>query len=117
MEKIAIIDVGSNSARLVIVDILENGFFQVEDQLKETLRLAQDMEEDGFIQPARIAQTVKTIKMFSRLCDANKIDRIYAYATEAVRKAKNQKGVLDEIESNTGIKLKVLEYEDEAKLV
>ncbi|MCR4875308.1 MAG: Ppx/GppA family phosphatase [Clostridia bacterium] len=117
MEKIAIIDVGSNSARLVIVDILENGFFQVEDQLKETLRLAQDMEEDGFIQPARIAQTVKTLKMFSRLCDANKIERIYAYATEAIRKAKNQRGFLDEIESSTGIKLKVLEYEEEAKLV
>ena len=117
MEKIAIIDVGSNSARLVIVDILENGFFQVEDQLKETLRLAQDMEEDGFIQPARIAQTVKTLKMFSRLCDANKIERVYAYATEAIRKAKNQRGFLDEIESCTGIKLKVLEYEEEAKLV
>lgn len=117
MEKIAIIDVGSNSARLVIVDVLEGGYFQVEDQLKETLRLAQDMEEDGFIQPARIAQTVKTIKMFSRLCETNNISKIYAYATEAVRKAKNQRGFLDEIESYTGIKLKVLEPEEEARLV
>jgi exopolyphosphatase / guanosine-5'-triphosphate,3'-diphosphate pyrophosphatase len=117
MEKIAIIDVGSNSARLVIVDILESGYFQVRDQLKETLRLAQDMENDGFIQPVRIAQTVKTLKMFSKLCEANKIDRIYAYATEAVRKAKNQRGFLDEIESSTGIKLKVLNEEEEAKLV
>ncbi len=117
MEKIAIIDVGSNSARLVIVDVLEGGYFQVRDQLKETLRLAQDMEVDGFIQPVRIAQTVKTIKMFSKLCEANKIEKVYAYATEAVRKAKNQRGFLDEIESCTGIKLKVLEEEEEAKLV
>ena len=76
MEKIAIIDVGSNSARLVIVDVLESGYFQVRDQLKETLRLAQDMEVDGFIQPVRIAQTVKTLKMFSKLCEANKIEKI-----------------------------------------
>ena len=48
MEKIAIIDLGSNSLRLVLVDILEGGYFSVVDELKETVRLAQDMELDGF---------------------------------------------------------------------
>ena len=95
MEKIAIIDLGSNSLRLVLVDILEGGYFTVFDELKETVRLAQDMELDGFLQPARVAQTIKTLKMFRRLCDANKVEHNYAYATAAVRKAKNQRGFLD----------------------
>ena len=46
MEKIAIIDLGSNSARLVLVDILEGGYFFVFDELKESVRLGQDMEVD-----------------------------------------------------------------------
>ena len=46
MDKIAIIDLGSNSTRLVLVDILKGGYFQVVDDIKETVRLAQDMEID-----------------------------------------------------------------------
>ncbi len=117
MEKIAIIDLGSNSLRLVLVDILEGGYFSVVDELKETVRLAQDMELDGFLQPVRVAQTIKTLKMFRRLCDANKVEKIYAYATAAVRKAKNQRGFLDEVLATTGIKLRVLDSEEEAQLV
>lgn len=117
MEKIAIIDLGSNSLRLVLVDILDGGYFSVQDELKETVRLAQDMEIDGFLQPSRVAQTIKTLKMFRRLCDANKVSRIYAYATAAVRKAKNQRGFLEEVSSATGIKLRVLDSDDEAQLV
>ncbi|MCI8728477.1 MAG: Ppx/GppA family phosphatase [Clostridia bacterium] len=116
MEKIAIIDLGSNSARLVLVNILEGGFFAVFDELKESVRLAQDMQ-DGFLKPVRIAQTIKTLKLFRRLCDANGIDRIYAYATAAVRKAKNQRGFLDEVAATCGFKLKVLDSDEEAQLV
>ncbi|MEG1394950.1 MAG: Ppx/GppA phosphatase family protein [Clostridia bacterium] len=117
MEKIAIIDLGSNSLRLVLVDILDGGYFSVVDELKETVRLAQDMELDGFLQPVRVAKTIKTLKMFRRLCDANNVEHIYAYATAAVRRAKNQRGFLDEVQAVTGIKLKVLTPDEEAQLV
>lgn len=117
MEKIAIIDLGSNSARLVLVNIIEGGYFVVFDELKESVRLAQDMEWDGFLKPQRIAQTIKTLKMFRRLCDANNIDKIYAYATAAVRRAKNQKSFLDEVAVTCGIKIQVLTKEEQASLV
>lgn len=117
MEKIAIIDLGSNSARMVLVNILDGGYFVVFDELKETVRLAQDMEWDGFLKPQRIAQTIKTLKMFRRLCDANGIEKIYAYATSAVRRAKNQKSFLDEVYVSCGFKLQVLTKEEQASLV
>lgn len=117
MEKIAIIDLGSNSARLVLVNILEGGYFMVFDELKESVRLGQDMEKDGFLKPTRVAQTIKTLKMFRRLCDANRVDKIFAYATAAVRRAKNQKSFLDEVGVTCGIKLKVLSQDEEAQLV
>lgn len=117
MEKIAIIDLGSNSARLVLVNVMESGHFVVFDELKESVRLGQDMERDGFLKPARVAQTIKTLKMFRRLCDANKIDKIYAFATSAVRRAKNQKSFLEEVAATCAINLKVLSQEEEGQLI
>ena len=117
MEKIGIIDLGSNSARLVIVELFGDGHFMVVDELKESVRLGQDMERDGFLKPQRVAETIRTLKMFKKLSDANKVDRIIAVATAAVRRAKNQRSFLDEIQATCGIKVKVLSEEEEATLV
>lgn len=117
MEKIAIIDLGSNNARLVIVNILEGGHFVVLDELKESVRLGQDMERDSFLKPARVVQTVRTLKMFRRLCDAYNVDKIIAVGTAAVRRAKNQRSFLDEVQATCGIKIKVLSAEEEARFV
>ena len=117
MEKIGIIDLGSNSARLVIVNLFADGYFMVVDELKESVRLGQDMEKDGFLKPARVAETIKTLKMFKKLCDSSDVTRIIAVATEAVRRAKNQRSFLDEIQATCGIKIRVLSAEEEAVLV
>ena len=117
MEKIGIIDLGSNSARLVIVKLFGDGYFMVEDELKESVRLGQDMDRDGFLKPQRVAETIKTLKMFRRLCDASGVSRVIAVATAAVRRAKNQRSFLDEIQATCGIKVNVLSEEEEATLV
>ncbi len=117
MEKIGIIDLGSNSARLVIVEMFGDGHFMVEDELKESVRLGQDMDRDGFLKPQRVAETIRTLKMFKRLCDASGVERIIAVATAAVRRAKNQRSFLDEIQATCGIRVEVLSEEEEATLV
>ncbi len=117
MEKIGIIDLGSNSARLVIVNMFAEGHYMVTDELKESVRLGQDMERDGFLKPQRVAETIKTLKMFKRLCDASAVERIIAVATAAVRRAKNQRSFLDEIQATCNLKIKVLSEEEEATLV
>jgi exopolyphosphatase/guanosine-5'-triphosphate,3'-diphosphate pyrophosphatase len=98
---------------MVLAYVLEGGHFVVFDELKETVRLGQDMERDGILKPARVEQAVKTLKMFRRLCDANEVDRIFAVATNAVRRAKNQRSFLDEVYAVCGIKLNVLSQEEE----
>ena len=117
MERIGIIDLGSNSSRLVIADILDDNHFVTVDEIKETVRLGQDMERDGFLKPARVSETIKTIKMFKKLCDSYNIEKIIAFATAAVRRAKNQRSFLDEVAATCGIKLKVLSAEEEANYV
>ncbi|MCL2752092.1 MAG: Ppx/GppA family phosphatase [Firmicutes bacterium] len=114
MEKIAVIDLGSNTVRMVLANILDGGHFVVFDELKETVRLGQDMDKDGILKAARIDQAIKTLRMFRKLCDAYKVDKIIAVGTNAVRRAKNQKSFLDEIYSVCGFKLNVLTQEEEA---
>ena len=117
MERIGIIDLGSNTARLVIADIFAEGHYAVVDELKESVRLGQDMDRDGFLKPQRIAETVRTLKMFKKLCDARKVDRVIAVGTAAVRRAKNQRSFLDEIQVTCNITVHVLSEEEEALLV
>lgn len=117
MEKIAVIDLGSNSVRMVLANILEGGYFVVFDDIKETVRLGQDMEKDGFLKSSKIAQAIKTLKMFRKLCDAYQVDKIIAIATNAVRRAKNQKSFLDEVYAMCGFKINVLSQEEEARYI
>ena len=117
MEKIAIIDLGSNSARLVIANVMPGGYFMVVDELKEPVRLAQDMEIDGFLRPIRISQTIKTLRTFRTLYESHGVTKVFAYATAAVRRAKNQKSFIEEVQTSCGIKLQVISQEDEATFV
>ena len=117
MEKIAIIDLGSQLARLVIANVTDDGYFMVCDDMREQVKLSQDMEWDGFLKPNRVAHALKVLKMFRKLCDTNGVEKVFAYATSAVRRAKNQKGFLDEVAVTCGIKLKVLTEEEEAGLI
>ncbi len=117
MERIGIIDLGSNTARLVIVDMFTEGHYMVVDELKESVRLGQDMDRDGFLKPQRVTETIKTLKMFKRLCDASGVERIIAVGTAAVRRAKNQRSFLDEIQATCNIRIRVLSEEEEAMLV
>jgi exopolyphosphatase/guanosine-5'-triphosphate,3'-diphosphate pyrophosphatase len=94
-----------------------DGHYMVVDELKESVRLGQDMDRDGFLKPQRIAETIKTLKMFKRLCDARGVDRIIAVGTAAVRRAKNQRSFLDEIQVSCNITIRVLSEEEEALLV
>ena len=117
MKKIAIMDIGSNNSRLILVYIYDNGSYRIADQLKEPVRLISDMGHDNIIKPRRIQQLIKTIQMFKRLCVANGIEQIYAYCSAAVNRAANQRSFLDEVYATTQINLEVLSGEKEATLV
>ena len=117
VEKIAIIDIGSNTARIVIANVMDGGYFNVVDELKEPVKLAKGMEADGYLRPVRIQQMIKTLKTFKNLYESHKVNKVFAYVTASIRRAKNKKTFIDEVLSNCGIKLTVLTQEEEATLV
>ena len=89
MQRIAIIDVGSNSARLVISHILKNGSYNMIFSQKEALRLSQKIDVRGNLTPEAFIATLETMKSFAYMCKLYQADRIIAVATAAIRTAKN----------------------------
>ncbi|MBR2030003.1 MAG: hypothetical protein IJ999_03765, partial [Clostridia bacterium] len=116
MERVGFIDLGSNTARLVIIDILDGGYYVVVNEMKEAVRLG-DMEKDGTLKTQRVVQAIATLKIFKKTCECNKVDKIIAVATAAVRQARSQKAFLNDVFVSTGIKLRVLSESEEANYV
>ena len=114
MKKIGIIDIGSNSIRLVIVQINKDNSFRVVDEIKESVRLGKDMSVNGELNPSRIDNAIYTLSFFKRLCIIQNITEILAVATEAVRKATNQLEFLNRVKSELSMDIRVLTGIEEA---
>ncbi len=114
MKQIAIIDIGSNSMRLVLVQINENDCFSIIDEVKETVRLGKDMTIYGELNPLKIEKAIKTLSFFKCLCKAQGVTEIIAVATEAVRKASNQLDFINRVKSELNIEIRVLPGTSEA---
>ncbi len=114
MKKIVIIDIGSNSIRLVLVRIGRKGNFKIIHDLKESVGLEKDLETDLIIKTDRIRKALKTLHMFRNHCEAVKPDEILVVATEAVRRAANQVEFISRIKEETGFEVRVLSGEEEA---
>ncbi|HIU64217.1 MAG TPA: Ppx/GppA family phosphatase [Candidatus Avacidaminococcus intestinavium] len=113
MQRIAIIDVGSNSARLVITHIYKSGAYNMVYNQKEALRLSQKVE-NGILLEQAFKDTLECMQNFATMCKLFYVDKIVAVATAAVRNAKNGKELTALVEKETGIHLHILSGKAEA---
>lgn len=115
-ERTAIIDLGSNSARLIVMTIYANGAYNLVYHQKEALRLGEGVESDGMLRPEAMLRALETLKIFAHMCQLINVDKILAVATAAVRNAKNGPDFLEFIEEQTGITLQTISGHEEARL-
>lgn len=113
MDNIGIIDIGSNTVRMVVVSI-ENGNYRFINDLKETVRLAEDMDTTGSITEERMQKAIKTLSMFKNMASALGVKQCLAVATEAVRQAANRDDFIKRAYEATGIIIEVLTGKSEA---
>lgn len=112
-EKRAIIDLGSNTTRMLIMEVLDNGAYRLAEDAKYTIRLAEHME-DGIIKPAALERAADALRLFKCICDYHQVSSVKAAATAAVRDAANQREFLDALKEKSGIEFQVLSREEEA---
>lgn len=115
-ERIAIIDLGSNSARLIVMHIYANGAYNLVYHQKETVRLSEGMGKSHTLRPDAFKRAVETMRIFAHMCLLFKVDKTLAVATAAVRSAKNGQMLVELIESETGIRLESITGHTEAHI-
>jgi exopolyphosphatase / guanosine-5'-triphosphate,3'-diphosphate pyrophosphatase len=111
---IGLIDLGSNTARLVVYEIDGQGLMVEHDNMKRTLRLISYLQKDGRISESGIQKTLACMAQFKEFCNVRKITEIIGVATAAVRQAVNGNELLQQIHDLTGIQFRLLSGEQEA---
>ena len=114
MQRIAIIDIGSNSARLVISHIYKNGSYNMVYNQKEALRLSQKVDAKNQLTEEAFTSTIETMKSFAYMCNIYRADKIIAVATAAIRNASNGSELVDKVAAETGIQLHIISGNTEA---
>lgn len=115
-QRIAAIDIGSNSIRQIIADIAPNGAIRVIDELKAAPRLQAGLHESGALgeEPMRLA--TEALTRMASLARQLGCRRIEAVATSAVRHATNGAAFLRQVRETAGLRVRILDGEEEARL-
>ncbi len=107
----AVIDVGSNSVRLMISDGVKAQYKQI-----ETTRLAEGLAKTNYLSETATERSAKAVLFFVNQAKAQGIEDIYIFATAAVRQAKNPQLFLEKVKSYTNYQVEVISGEQEAKI-
>lgn len=117
MSRLAGIDIGSNSIRLMIAEVTEDhANYRVLDDHKETTRLAHGLSNSNKLTPEAMAHSLDALRRMKALVDGHKVDHLEAIATSAVREASNGQEFTQLVQAHLGLNIEVISPEQEGKL-
>ena len=99
-----IIDIGSNSLRLVIYNICKNSKFRIIYETKQTIRLGSYLTDENYLLEEGVNIAISVLDNFKKICENYSVIDIYTVATEAIRKSINKEEVCTRIEKDLGFK-------------
>jgi len=114
--RVAAIDIGSNSIRQIVADVSPEGAIQVIDEMKAAPRLAAGLATSGVIADTSMRAAVEAVERMATLARQLGAQRIDAVATSAVREAGNAADLLAGIQRASGLKVRVVDGDEEARL-
>ncbi|CAM5463313.1 Ppx/GppA family phosphatase [Streptomyces pseudogriseolus] len=114
--RLGVLDVGSNTVHLLVVDAHPGARPLPAHSHKAELRLAQLLDDDGSIGPGGIDRLVAVVHEALQAAEDKGVEELLPFATSAVRDARNADDVLGRVREETGVELQVLSGEEEAKL-
>jgi exopolyphosphatase / guanosine-5'-triphosphate,3'-diphosphate pyrophosphatase len=114
--RLGVLDIGSNTGHLLVVDAHRGAAPMPASSYKEPLRLAEHLDADGAVTPTGVAALTEFVGNALELAEDKGCEEIYAFATSAVRDSANADAVLEHVRRHTGARISVLAGEDEARL-
>jgi exopolyphosphatase/guanosine-5'-triphosphate,3'-diphosphate pyrophosphatase len=115
VERIGIIDLGSNSSRFLIYELHQNGAYHPIFEMKRNIRLANHLDADKRILPEGLAKAINCTKLFYRTGELYGVTQWIAVATAAVRQAANQAQFLEAVKAETNVSFRVLSGDEEGR--
>jgi exopolyphosphatase / guanosine-5'-triphosphate,3'-diphosphate pyrophosphatase len=114
-ERVAVVDVGSNSGRVVVLRIDESGHFEVLANGRAPLRLERDLRRGDRLSAETIERTTAAIRDFQAIARSAEAGTVVAVATSAVRESANGDELVARVESESGVHVRVIDGDDEAR--
>ena len=115
MTRVAAIDCGTNSIRLLIADITEGNFKEVVRGM-EIVRLGQGVDQTKMFHPDAIERTLGEVEKFTKQITNKGVEKIRFCATSATRDATNRAVFIDGVRKILGVEVEVIPGDEEAKL-
>ncbi|MBU1627189.1 hypothetical protein KKB18_07450 [bacterium] len=117
MPKIAFIDIGTNSVRMLITDISREQKPLIVARLGHVTKLGEGLSNSHTISHEAMDRTISVIEDYKSLCKKHKCDEIIAFSTSVLRKADNSHEFTSPLKKRTGIKIEIISGEKEASLI
>ena len=117
MLKLALLDIGSNSIHMILTEILPDLSYKILDRIKDVPRLGEETFQTGQFSPDAISTGIEVVRTFTTLARNRGFTRVEAVATSAVREAANGGDLIEAIERETGIRVRVVTGQEEARLI
>ena len=115
--RVAVIDLGSNSFRLVVFSSIAGRWWRRTDEIYEPVRIGAGEGETGALQAAPMERALHTIEAYAHFCRASglAVEAVLAVATSAIRDADNREVFLSRAFEVSGLPVRVLSREEEAR--
>ena len=115
--RLAAIDIGTNSVHMIVVRVRPDFSFEVIDREKEMVRLGAGGLDGRRLTREAMSAALQALSKFERLARSHQVDEILAAATSATREAENGGDLLAAIETQTGIRPRIITGSEEARLI
>jgi len=112
--KVAVIDVGFNSIKMLRYKVEPDGFLKPYGQLGMLAKLGEGLEGTGYLGNEQISRTIDTLRLCRELASLDSIKHVLLVGTSPVREAANWEEFLRRVEEETGLKMRVLTGNEEA---
>ena len=115
--RLAVVDIGSNTIRSLVVEVRRDGTYRVLDDEREMTRLASGLNRRGRLSVESMRRAIAALTQMTAIARGRGVRRVAAVATSAIRNASNRSEFVDRVRAEAGLRVRVIPQKEEGHVV